>query len=168
MGKPIPKIKLNTAVNSSINSRLPIDSSSTKSARTSPTPVWETAPTMIPAAAVAIPIPIMLRAPEIKPSRRSIKPSVKLPWLKLWSLRIQFSNGRWVIKISISITLPQNADNPGDKRSTIKHQTNTTTGKIKCRPDSSTSFVFGSTSIGLSEASAGSGGFEAAIFNKPK
>ena len=138
MGRPMPRIRLRKAVSNSISSRLPIDSSSTRSASTRPTPVCDTAPTMMPAAAVAMPMPIMLRAPAIRPSRRSITPSMKVPstWLRSW--RIHDSSGRWVSRMITSITEPQKAERPGDSRSTIRHQTSTTTGSRKCRPESST------------------------------
>ena len=49
---------------------LPPESTSTTSAKAEPTPVWLTAPTMMPAVAVATPMPIMLRAPATRPSRQ--------------------------------------------------------------------------------------------------
>ncbi|MNC15495.1 hypothetical protein D3C75_633170 [compost metagenome] len=71
----MPRIRLSRAVRSSISSRLPMESISTRSASTRPTPVWETAPTMMPAVAVAMPMPIMLRAPATRPSFKSTRPS---------------------------------------------------------------------------------------------
>jgi hypothetical protein len=55
-----------------------------------------TVATMIPAAAVATPMPIMLRAPAISPSRRSTSPAmnwapISAPWP-----RIHAFSGRWV------------------------------------------------------------------------
>lgn len=78
------------------------------------------------------------------------------------------SSGRWVSKITTSIMLPQKADRPGDKRSTIKHHTNTTTGSKKCRPDNSTARVSGSVSNLALGSSGGKGATLAAIFSSPK
>ncbi len=84
------------------------------------------------------------------------------------SVRSQFSSGRWVSSMMISITEPQKADRPGESRSTIRHHTSTTTGSRKCRPESSTARVSGSSSSGLSGSSDGNGSLLAAIFSSPR
>ncbi|MNC15494.1 hypothetical protein D3C75_633160 [compost metagenome] len=61
------------------------------------------------------------------------------------SVRSQLSSGRWVSRMITSMTVPQKADSPGERRSTIRHHTSTTTGSRKCRPESSTARVFGSS-----------------------
>ena len=45
-------------------------------------------------------------------------------------------------------TFPQKAEVPGDKRSTIKHQINTTTGNKKCKPELMVSLTGGKCTIG--------------------
>ncbi|MNJ63690.1 hypothetical protein D3C77_596080 [compost metagenome] len=67
-----------------------------------------------------------------------------------------------------SMTVPQKADSPGERRSTIRHHTSTTTGSRKCRPESSTARVLGSSVSGWSGSSAGSGALLAAIFSRPR
>ena len=54
---------------------LPAEMLSTRSVITNPNPVIDTVPTTIPAAAVAIAMPIMLRAPAPSPSMRSFQPA---------------------------------------------------------------------------------------------
>ena len=49
VGRPMPRISDSTAVSSRIAIRLPPESTSTTSASAEPTPVWLTAPTMMPA-----------------------------------------------------------------------------------------------------------------------
>ena len=45
-------------------------------------------------------------------------------------LRNKAIKGRWVSMMTIMNTVAQNADKPGDKRSTIKHQISTMTGRM--------------------------------------
>ena len=110
----------------SISIRLPPDSSSTISVITSPTPVSETVPTMMPAAAVATPMPIMLRAPVTRPSIRSRTPALKaVPSAPL--PRSAARMGFCVTMMKIMNMVAQNADSPGESCSTIRHHTSTTT-----------------------------------------
>ena len=115
------------AVNTSIRTRLPPEMNSTNSVITRPMPVRVTVPTTMPAAAVATPMPIMLRAPATRPSSSSLHPwRAAAPRSR--SRRKQAVSGCWVTTMKIMNTVAQKADRPGEKRSTTKHQTSTTTG----------------------------------------
>ncbi len=122
----MPRIRLMTATSISISIRLPPDSNSTISVMTRPMPVSDTVPTMMPAAAVATPMPIMLRAPVTRPSIRS-----STPWRaarpKSLRPRNQEMMGFCVSMTKIMNIVAQKADKPGDICSTIRHQINTTT-----------------------------------------
>ena len=113
---------------------LPPEINSTKSVITKPIPVSVTTPTTVPAAAVATPIPIMLRAPETKLSNRSTKPALVCS-ARSSDLFIRVIKGRCVIKMKIMNTVAQKAERPGENRSTVRHQTSTTIGNRKCKPD---------------------------------
>ncbi len=139
----MPRIRLSTAVNSRISSRLPMERISTTSASTRPTPVWETAPTMMPAVAVAMPMPIMLRAPLTRPFHRSSAPSRMSAAMSLLPRNSAIS-GRWVSMMKIISTVAQKAESPGERRSTIRHQTSTITGRMYCRPTITVGRVCGS------------------------
>ena len=84
---------------------------------------------MIPAVAVAMPMPIMLRAPAIRPSISSSKPSLAWP-TEIRRSAEHAEEGRWVMITNIKKAVAQKAERPGDRRSTIRHQTSTITGKM--------------------------------------
>jgi hypothetical protein len=96
VGSPIPRISEKSPTNTSIRNSTPPDNCSTSPASSVPMGVRVTVATMIPAAAVATPMPIMLRAPEISPSTRSAAPPASSrPKAPLWPRNIALI-GRWV------------------------------------------------------------------------
>ncbi len=79
---------------------LPPEMNSTNSAITCPMPVSVTVPTMMPAAAVAQAMPIMLREPRIRPWNMSAKPSrVAAATSSERILRNSAFSGFWVTSI---------------------------------------------------------------------
>jgi len=108
----MPRIRLITAVRMSMSSRFPPERNSTRSVMTRPMPVSVTVPTTMPAAAVATPIPIMLRAPPTRLSKRSFT-----PWAAAGTTppepRKKDRIGRWVRRMTIMNTVAQNAESPG-------------------------------------------------------
>ncbi len=94
---------------------------------------------MMPAVAVAMPMPIMLRAPEISPSTRSSTPDRMAAPMAAFPVRsvprIITISGRCVRRMKIMKAVAQKADSPGERRSTISAQTSTTIGRMKCSPD---------------------------------
>src|SRR5437667_8770692 len=72
---PMPRMMQIVATRNSMPIMLPAETVSTRSVMTSPKPVIETVPTTMPAAAVAIAMPIMFRAPDPRPSTRSCQPA---------------------------------------------------------------------------------------------
>ena len=114
------------ATSTSISIRLPPESSSTTSVITRPIPVSDTVPTMMPAAAVATPMPIMLRAPASSPATRSMSPTLTAAPSPSWP-RSKAISGRCVTITKIMNKVAQKADSAGDICSTIKHQISTTT-----------------------------------------
>ncbi len=115
------------AVSNSIKKIFPPDTVSTSPITTCPTPVNVTVPTMIPATAVATPIPIIFFAPLIRPSFKSRTPSLTLENILDFPLKKSIS-GFWVKTINIINIDAQNADKSGDNRSTVSNQTSTTIG----------------------------------------
>ena len=162
----MPKIKLINAVNTNISMMLPPEINSTNSVITKPIPVKVTVPTTIPAAAVATPIPIILREPVIMPSNSSIKPVLTAPDTDLFCLKYA-CNGRCVTTMKIINIVAQNADRPGEKRSTVKHHTSTTIGKRKYKPAFAVGPGSGNISNGLSGSSITSSGKLVEYFTKP-
>ena len=69
----MPRMRLVTATSSNINTMLPKERTSITLRKRLARPVRVTVPTMMPAAAVATPMPIMLRAPMMSPSHMSLK-----------------------------------------------------------------------------------------------
>ena len=117
---------------SSISITLPCETNSTNSVIRSARPVSVIAPTMMPAVPVATPMPIMLRAPSLKPWTSSRQPVAQAPGVRV--PRKKSKSGRCVDISTISITIDQNADSDGDISSTIRHQISTPTGSRKCSP----------------------------------
>ena len=85
-----------------------------------PRPVSVIAPTMMPAVAVATPMPIMLREPSFRPCTTSWKPLRKVPAVG-WPRKNSISQ-RCVSISTISTAMAQKADSAGDISSTIRHQ----------------------------------------------
>ena len=116
------------------------------------TPVRVTVPTMIPAAAVAMPMGIMLWAPLMRPWKRSAKPrrvaSPNAPEPRKYA-----SSGRCVTSMKIMKDVAQNADSPGDSCSTIRFQMSATTGSMKYSPLLSVGPVSGSSVSGRDASS---------------
>ena len=137
--------------------RLPPDSTSTSSVIARPMPVSVTVPTMMPAVAVAIAMPIMLRAPVTRPENRSEKPCfAAAPTSPV--RRKSANSGRWVTRMNIRNSVAQNADSAGESCSTIRFQISAATGSRKCRPAFSVGPISGRNSIfssGFSMCSSG-------------
>ncbi|MPN47939.1 hypothetical protein SDC9_195543 [bioreactor metagenome] len=142
----MPRISEITATSPSMTIRLPPERISTSSVIARPTPVSVTVPTMMPAVAVAMPMPIMLRAPVTRPSNRSWKPcraaAANCPWP-----RKKANSGRWVTRMNIRNSVAQKAERAGESCSTIRFQTSAATGSRKCRPDFSVGPISGRNSI---------------------
>ena len=92
-------------------------------------------PTMMPAVAVATPMPIILRAPATIPLEQLLQGPCGIAATGGPDRRNTASSGRWVTMMNSISAVAQKADRPGDSRSTIRFQTRTTMGSRKCSPD---------------------------------
>ena len=122
----MPSTRQTKATNSSITITLPCETNSTNSVMRSPRPVSVMAPTMMPAVAVAMPMPIMLREPSLKPSTTLRTPPAQAPGVD--TPRNASISGRCVTISTISVVMAQKADSEGDISSTIRHQISTPMG----------------------------------------
>ena len=152
---------------SSITIRLPPEMISTNSVSTRPMPVSVTVPTMMPAAAVAMPMPIMLRAPVTSPLYRSLKPRSAAPPTSPVP-RNSASSGRWVTRMKAMKAVAQNADSAGESSSTIRFQISATTGSRKYSPVFSVGPVSGSSVSGALGSSMCSSGWRDEYHSRPR
>ena len=136
-----------TATSISMSMRLPPERISTNSVITKLTPVSDTVPTMMPAAAVATPMPTMLRAPVSKTVIRSAMPFLKSPPM-LRAPRMTPMMGFCVRMMKIMNMVVQNADIASDSCSAIRHHTSTTTASKWCRPERTVGPVSGNSNTG--------------------
>jgi hypothetical protein len=113
---------------------LPPEAASTKSVIIRPMPVSVTAPTIRPALAQATAMPIMLRAPTTSPRHRSAAPRDSAAPTPP-SPRNAASSAGCSSTIAIEVAVAQNADVAGDSSSTVRHQSSTTIGTIRCSPE---------------------------------
>ena len=106
---------------------MPCDTSSTKSVMRKPSPVSVMPPTMMPAVAVAMPMPIMLRLPSFRPWTTSLALSFHA-CSGMPRPRKKASSGRCVSISTIMVTVAQKADSAGESSSTARHQISTPMG----------------------------------------
>ncbi len=142
-------------MNSSITITLPWLTNSTNSVMRRPRPVSVMPPTMMPAVAVATPMPIMLREPSVRPPMTSRAPCIQLSPTGWWrSIAI---SGRCVSISTTSTAMAQNADSAGDISSTIRHQISVPIGIKKCRPARTVGQVSSGFGLSMSMSSGRSG-----------